>query len=151
MTAFFHSIRFRLLLWFTAILVLVMLVFSMFIYLNQVRDLEDDALGRLSRRLAVVQEGLRISLRQQGGQLVLPENLFQDTDIFVLVNSSGQIVASRGTTSAEEVVQHANNYLKNRAHPQEPFEANISWVDGNDGFVAAPIFGESGQPSPEVS
>jgi heavy metal sensor kinase len=144
---FFHSIRFRLLLWFTAILVLVMFVFSAFIYFNQVHDLEDDSLGRLSSRLAVVQEGLRISLRQQGGQLVLPENLFQDTDIFVLVNPNGQIVASRGTTSAEEVVQHANYHLENKSRAQEPFEARISWVDGANGFVAAPIFGESGQSS----
>ena len=144
--AFFHSIRFRLLLWFTAILVLVMFVFSVFIYFNQVRDLEDDALGSLSRRLTIVQEGLRISLHQQDEHLVLPENLFQDSDIFVLINFKGQIVASRGTTSAEEIVQHANNYLKSGSHPQEPFEANISWVDGDNGFVAAPIFGESGQP-----
>ena len=60
---FFHSIRFRLLLWFTAILALVLVVFSAFIYYNQARDLEDDSLGRLERRSARLQETLRISLR----------------------------------------------------------------------------------------
>jgi hypothetical protein len=32
---FFHSLRFRLVLWFTAILALVMFAFSAFIYLSQ--------------------------------------------------------------------------------------------------------------------
>lgn len=123
-----------------------MFVFSAFIYFNQVRDLDDDALGRISSRLNGMQDSLRISLHQQGEQLVLPDNLFQDSDIFVLVNSKGQILASRGTTSVQEIVQHAIN---DRPQPQEPFENKIAWVnrDLGYGFVAAPIFGESGQTS----
>ncbi len=148
-TAFFHSIRFRLLLWFTAILVLVMFVFSAFIYLNQVRDLQDDSLGQLSRRLAGMQEAIRVSLNEQDEHLVLPENLFQDNDIFVLVNARGQIMASRGTDSAQEAVQHANAVLQNRSQPQDTFEEDLAWVDTDTGygFVVAPIFMETGQTS----
>jgi heavy metal sensor kinase len=149
LSAFFHSIRFRLLAWFTAILALVMVVFSAFIYFNQVRDLQDDSLGRLSQRLTGMQEDLRVSLRQQDGQLVLPENLFQETDIFILANASGQVLASRGTTSAQDAVQQANTILQNRPQHQEPSEDYVAWVDKETGygFVVAPIFVETGQTS----
>ena len=69
MPTFFHSIRFRLLLWFTAILALVLFIFSAFIYFNQTRDLEDDALGQLERQLTRLQGTVRVSLHEQNGQL----------------------------------------------------------------------------------
>ena len=96
MSTFFHSIRFRLLLWFTAILALVLIVFSAFVYYNQARDLEDDALGRLERRLVRLQETVRISLHEQNGQLVLPEDVLEDSDALALIGSNGQVLASYG-------------------------------------------------------
>ena len=45
--SFLHSIRFRLVLWFSAILALVLFVFSAFIYLNQSRDILGDSEFRL--------------------------------------------------------------------------------------------------------
>jgi heavy metal sensor kinase len=149
LSAFFHSIRFRLLAWFTAILVLIMVVFNAFIYFNQVRDLQDDSLGRLSLRLTGMQAELRLLLRQQDGQLVLPDNLFQETDVFILASASGQVLASRGTTSAQDAARQANTVLRNRPGSREPSEDYIAWVDKDTGygFVAVPIFVESGQAS----
>jgi heavy metal sensor kinase len=148
-STFFHSIRFRLLVWFIAILVLVLIVFSAFIYFNQLRDLQDDSLGRLSLRLTGMQEELRLSLRQQDDHLVLPDDLFQESDIFVLANASGQVLASRGTTSAQEAARQANTVLQNRPVHQEPAEDYAAWVDKETGygFVVALISVETGQTS----
>ena len=95
--AFFYSIRFRLVLWFTAILVFILIIFSAFIYINQARDQEDDTLGRLERRLSRLQETLRITLREQNGQLQLPEGILEDTDVFALIGPNNQILISQGT------------------------------------------------------
>ncbi|HEX9091007.1 MAG TPA: hypothetical protein VF831_05925, partial [Anaerolineales bacterium] len=48
MEAFFHSIRFWLVLWFVVILGVVMAIFSGFIYWRQAQDIRAIAMGRLS-------------------------------------------------------------------------------------------------------
>jgi heavy metal sensor kinase len=148
-TAFFHSIRFRLLLWFTAILALVLIVFSAFIFFNQSRDLEDDSVGRLVGRLSRLQETLRISLRQQNGQIVLPEDILQQSDVFALIGPSGQVLASSGTFPTEDAFLVAGQTTQNQLEYEEHFESSTFWVDKNSGyaFVVAPIFGETGQNS----
>jgi heavy metal sensor kinase len=151
MPTFFHSIRFRLLLWFTAILALVLIIFCAFIYFNQTRDLEDDALGRLERRLVKLQETLRISLREKNGQLVFPEDILEDTDALALIGSNGQVLASYGTFPAGDVAQVARQATQNRSgHEQdETFDNSATWIDKNSAYAyaVAPIFGESGQTS----
>jgi heavy metal sensor kinase len=149
MSTFVHSIRFKLLLWFTAILALVLIIFSAFIYFNQTRDLEDDALGRLERRLARLQETLRVSLREQNGHLVIPEDILEDTNAVALIGSDGQVLASYGTFPAGDVTQVARQATQNRTGHDEPFENSASWVDKNSNYAyaVAPIFGETGQTS----
>jgi len=149
MSTFFHSIRFRLLLWFTAILALVLIVFSAFVYYNQARDLEDDALGRLERRLVRLQETVRISLHEQNGQLVLPEDVLEDTDALALIGSNGQVLTSYGNFPNRDVGQIAKQATQNRSEHDESFENSASWVDKNSAYAyaVAPIFGESGQTS----
>ena len=149
MSTFVHSIRFKLLLWFTAILALVLIIFSAFIYFNQTRDLEDDALGRLERRLARLQETLRVSLREQNGHLVIPEDILEDTNVVALIGSDGQVLASYGTFPAGDVTQVAKQATQNRTGHDEPFENSASWVDKNSNYAyaVAPIFGETGQTS----
>lgn len=146
---FFHSIRFRLLLWFTAILVLVLIVFSAFIYYTQVRDLEGDTLGRLTSRLGSLQGTLRVSLRQQNGQIVLPEHILEQNDVFALIGPTGQVMAGYGTFPIDNYVHAATQALHSHPGHGESLEYSAAWVDKNSGygFVAAPIFGESGQTS----
>ena len=148
-SAFFHSIRFKLLMWFTAILALVLIIFSAFIYYNQSRDLQDDTLGRLERRLVRLQGTLRISLQEQNGQLTFPENIIDDTDVFALIGPDGQILASYGTFPASDTVQTTIQAI--RIHPEQEDSLGTSayWIDTKTryGFVEAPIFGESGQTS----
>ena len=149
MSTFLHSIRFRLLLWYTAILSLVLLLFCTFIYLSQARDLQGDVLGQLEGRLGQLQETLRISLRQQNGNIILPENILQPTDVFALIGSSGQVLASYGTFPTNNVLQIARQALQNPQSPGEHHEYSAAWVDKKAGYAyaVAPIFGESGQTS----
>jgi heavy metal sensor kinase len=149
LTTFFHSIRFRLLLWFTAILALVLFLFCAFIYYNQARDLTDDSLGRLGSRLGRLQETLRVSLHQQNGQIILPENTLQETDVFALIDSNGQILASYGTFPKGDTAQVVTQAIQKRPSHDEATNTFSSWVDKNSGyaFVVAPIFGESGKTS----
>ena len=149
MSTFFHSIRFRLLLWFTAILALVLIIFSAFIYFNQARDLEDDALGQLERRLAKLQETVRVSLREQNGKLVLPEDVLEDTEVLALISPNGQVLASYGTFPTSDVAQIAKQATQSRSDHDETVENSASWVDKKSAYAYAvvPIFGESGQTS----
>ena len=147
--AFFHSIRFRLLVWFTAILMLVLIAFSAFIYFNQARDLEDDSFGRLERRLGGLQGTLRLSFHQENGQMVLPEDILDETEALALIGSDGQILISYGTFPTDDIAQAATQAMRNPSGHDESFENSTSWVDKSSsyGFVAAPIFGESSQTS----
>ncbi|MGD8404024.1 MAG: histidine kinase dimerization/phospho-acceptor domain-containing protein, partial [Anaerolineales bacterium] len=149
MPTIFHSIRFRLLLWFTAILALVLIIFSAFIYFNQARDLEDDALGRLERQLARLQETVRTSLSEQDGQLVFPEDILEDTEALALIGHNDQVLASYGNFPTNDVAQIAIQASQNHSEHEETFENVTSWIDQNNAYayVVAPIFGESGQTS----
>jgi len=147
---FFHSIRFRLLLWFTSILVLVLIIFSAFIYYNQVRDLEDDSIGLLERKLVRLQASLPISLHEENGQLVFPKELLDTTDVFALVSSDGSILTSYGTFPEENTVQLIFQSIgQSSSDHEEPSENTTSWIDKNSGyaFVVGPIFGDSGKVS----
>jgi len=147
--SFLHSIRFRLLLWFTAILSLVLILFSAFIYYNQARDLEDDSLGRLERRLTRLQESLRVNLREENGKLIFPEDILEDTDVFALIGSDGQVLASYGTFPTRDTAQFVTQAIQNHPEHDEPFVNSAYWVDKTTGygFIVAPIFGESGKNS----
>src|SRR5574341_694399 len=54
LSSFFHSIRFRLTLWFVFILAIVLAVFSAFIYFVQARDLQVDEVSHMQDKFARV-------------------------------------------------------------------------------------------------
>jgi heavy metal sensor kinase len=147
--AFFHSIRFRLLLWFTAILMLVLMAFSAFIYINQARDLEDDSLGRLTRRLDSLQETLRISLHEQNGQYSLPSNILENYEALALISPDGQILTSYGTFPTRDIKQAVAQAMQGQSDHDESLEHSTAWVDqhASYGYAVAPIFGETGKNS----
>jgi len=149
MSIFLHSIRFRLLLWFTVILALVLFIFSAFIYFNQARDLEDDAIGSLDRRLGRLQETVRISLREENGQLGLSEDFLEENNALALIGSGGQILLRYGTFPTDNLAQIATQATQNHPEHEETIENSATWVDKNSDYVyaVAPIFGESGQTS----
>jgi heavy metal sensor kinase len=148
-STFFHSIRFRLVLWFTAILAMILVIFSAFIYYNQSRDLEDDTLGQLERRLVRLQGTLRTSLREENGRLSFPKDIIEYTDALALIGPHGQVLASYGTFPTNDVAQIATQVGQNSSEHEESFENSATWIDRNAAYAyaVAPIFGETGQTS----
>ena len=119
---FLYGIRFRLLLWFSAILALVMFSFSAFIYFSQARDIRGDALYRLNRKADLISDALK--------GVKIPPNILQENDVYALLDTNGHVLAYQGVATNEEVaelVSHANE----ASRPQERGNHSyaISWMD----------------------
>ncbi|MGB8212024.1 MAG: ATP-binding protein [Anaerolineales bacterium] len=141
-----HSIRFRLVLWFTAILALVLLAFSIFIYLNEARDILGDSEFRLEHKLAA----LEVTLTITPGGILVPPGVLQDTDVLVFVAPNGQVLASHGPLPAQETLSLATHAREEFANRTTPVSA-ISWTQGsasthtNYMFVTVPLQNGLGQ------
>jgi heavy metal sensor kinase len=102
--SFFHSIRFRITLWFVLILAIVLGVFSTFIYLTQSRDLQFDAVGNMQGKLARLQAYLRSPAWQDSNLSpnAVPSNEapLQTGDLLILVDMNGQVLQNWGVTPA---------------------------------------------------
>jgi len=80
---FFHSIRFRLVLWFSSILIVVLILFSTFIYYIQARDLRRDSLEQLDGRMVGLQQSLVQLMSGSSGTLAFPTEYIREQDIFI--------------------------------------------------------------------
>jgi len=146
--SFIHSIRFRLVLWFVFILGMVLTGFSLFVYYSQARDLRTASIDYLERRLGRLQELLAVgSAAQPGGGsavLIMPPNFLQDTDELVLLDQSGNVVASHGPLQAGDALQLVTRGLQEQSQYGR-IQAFIPWSQENNAshtdytFVIAPI------------
>lgn len=111
----FHSIRFRLVLWFVLILGVVMVVFSGFIYWRQVQDIRSIAIARMNITLERV---VGSSNERESGidqlQTATPatSNVFSginanlsEGDVVALQAANGAILQSTGVLTAEQIQQ----------------------------------------------
>ena len=136
-----HSIRFRLVLWFAAILSIVLVAFSGFVYINQTRDIHGQAQFSLERKMAAVEETL--SVTQNG--IILPQGVLQDNDVLILVAPTGQVVASRGPIPVQDAGGLAERAQQEYGQRQSPTDGFVSWSQGNGSpkadyiFVTVPI------------
>jgi heavy metal sensor kinase len=103
--AVIHSIRFRLVAWFTAILAVILLVFSAFIYFNQSRDLQADEMRDVATKVSGLAQLIRGALHTGNNDITVPQELLRDSDVLVLLNPSGQVMASLGPVPAQQAVQ----------------------------------------------
>ena len=135
-----HSIRFRLVMWFTAILALVLIAFSGFIYINQGRDILGESEFRLERKMAA----LDVTLTVTPGGILVPPGVLQDTDVLVFVDPNGQVLASHGPLVAQETISlaaRAQQEFENRNGPDNV----VSWTQGTSSthttymFVTVPL------------
>ena len=101
----FHSIRFRLVMWFTAILAIILCSFSAFLYYTQSRNLQEEAIHEIDRRVTGLVTNVQDALRQGSGQIAIPNGLLRDTDVFILLSPEGQILASQGPIPAQDAIQ----------------------------------------------
>lgn len=136
-----HSIRFRLVLWFVAILALVLAAFSSFIYFSEGRDWRADNLGRLGRQITLFQGWHALEPSQ------LPQNFVQEGELLVLLDPQGHVLASQGTVSRQDSLRLAGLGLQGYPQPNNPPVAFTASIEGDaatssdDQFLIAPISG----------
>jgi len=137
---FLHSIRFRLVLWFAVILVIVLAAFSGFIYYNQSRDIQGESEYQLERKLAA----LDVTLTFTPNGILVPQGILQDTDVLIVVAPDGTI-ASKGPIPAQDASILAQQALQeHNDHPNSP-DRYVTWTQGSHGpkadylFVTVPI------------
>lgn len=123
---FFYSIRFRLVLWFTVILALVLFTFSGFIYISQLRDFRGDAIYRLDSRMS------SIALSVSTGLVSAKSIPLQDADIFLLIDERGRVLLSHGVTSdqdAQNFVTNAQQAIVNNSRQSHDESLVASWTE----------------------
>jgi signal transduction histidine kinase len=136
-----HSIRFRLVLWFTAILALVLIVFSAFIYVNQTRDILGESVFSLDRKMAAL--GVTLTVTPDG--ILVPPGVLQDTDVLVFTDPNGQVLASHGPLPAKDAQTLADRAMQEYQQRLNSSGSVVSWMEGtgsprtNYVFVTVPL------------
>ncbi len=156
---FLHSIRFRLTLWFVAILGLVVAAFGGFIYSTQAHELHLAALERLALQARQLVTFYRLAGLQfsADGQLLVPqlENntpLLQTDEILVIASAQGQVIYSAGPIAGTEA-DHLASYGLKQGQEAGPFTYAIAQASRPDSpfqqeyyFAMAPLSLAPGQP-----
>jgi heavy metal sensor kinase len=134
-----HSIRFRLVAWFTAILAVILFVFSVFIYFNQSRDMQADELRDMGTKVNGLSQLVRGAMHLGSDNITIPKELLRESDVFVLVGPNGQVLASLGPIPPQQAIQIVSTGLK--LDPQA-VDSLIYWKNSNHqqyGFAALPV------------
>ncbi len=143
----FRSIRFRLVLWFTVILALVLCTFSAFVYISQSRDIRGEAEFRLERKMAA----LEVTLTVTSNGLLVPQGVLQDTDVLVFLGPTGRVLASYGPIPAQDAVRLAARAQQEQEQNGKVTSGFLTWSEGNNSpqanyiFISVPIVDISGQ------
>jgi hypothetical protein len=121
-----HSIRFRLVLWYTAILALVLFAFSAFIYIKQTRDILGESEFRLERKMAAL--GVTLTATSEG--LLVPPGVLQDTDVFVFADANGRVLASHGPLTTHDTLTLASHSLQEYEQRRGSSNDAFTWRQG---------------------
>jgi heavy metal sensor kinase len=135
-----HSIRLRLTLWFTAILAVILFAFSTFLFINQSRSLQDEAVHEVIRRVTGLVEICQSALRQGAGEVTVPNGLMRDSDIFFLLAPDGQVLAGKSSMPVEQAIQIASAGLQNASQLNQT--TTIFWTSPasqNYVFITTPL------------
>lgn len=116
----FQSIRFRLALWFVAILGVVIVLFSIFVYTRQRSDLGEAAAGRLEQKAQLLASFLRYSSRDYFARtpLRLPSNpgsdeaLLQPEDVLAFMDKDGTLIQGWGPVEDETMPKLVNQMFQ---------------------------------------
>ncbi len=127
-----HSIRFRLALWFVAILAIVLVIFSAFVYTRQKQDLQYQTVDRLELKIRQLQalDVLNNPANFFGGQFSLPilpqdsQPLLNDNEVLALTDLQGQVLQKMGPISSNSV-QGLAQYALGRSSEERAFTYSI--------------------------
>ena len=128
----FRSIRFRLALWFVFILGVVILIFCVFVYTLQVRDLRQAAADRLEDKAEKLTGFLRVSSREyfQHSQIRIPndpssgESFLHEGDVLAFVDRSGKVIQSWGPPDTSRVSLWVRQGLQGE-QLEKPFSSRL--------------------------
>jgi signal transduction histidine kinase len=141
----FRSVRFRIVLWFTAILAIILCAFSGFLYYTQSSNLQAEAIRELNRRITGVVDNVQANLVQGGGQVSIPNGILLDSDVFTLISPSGQVVTSQGPIPPAEVMQIVSAGLQTTGRTSEtPTFYWTSPTNQNYVFLITPVQNQRG-------
>jgi heavy metal sensor kinase len=118
----------------------ILFAFSTFLFINQSRSLQDEAVHEVIRRLTGLVEICQSTLRQGANQVTIPNGLLRDSDIFYLLAPDGRVLAGKGTLPAEEAVQIVSAGLQNASQLNQT--TTIYWTSPasqNYVFVTTPL------------
>lgn len=108
--SFFHSIRFRLTLWYILILGVVLFLFSAFIYTRQVNDLKVIALNRLAYRSRQLVEMNRDGPHLPGdlpftnnGNSTITMGILQENEVLAIIDPQEQVLLKMGPINDSDV------------------------------------------------
>jgi signal transduction histidine kinase len=144
-----HSIRFRLVMWFSAILALVLFAFSAFIYINQRRAFIGESEYRLERKMLALGAGLTAT----SDGILVPPGVLQDTDVLIFTNAGGNVLASHGPLPEQDSLNLAK-HARQEFNGRNSSGSILSWMErtgsprSNYMFVTIPLQtgpGSSGQ------
>jgi signal transduction histidine kinase len=153
---FFHSIRFRLALWFVLILGLVMVTFSGFVYWRQAQDVRSIATGQLKLTLERIQGSSHDGEEVIEQQLLVSPTITDNTndlnkillgsDVIALQSVDGKILQSTGVLTAEQI-QQLNLPLNGWNGIEQVKIPRIQAVENNRYLFVNPAILQNGQVS----
>ncbi len=148
----FHSIRFRLTLWFVAILALVLVLFGGFTYTLQARDLNRITLDRLADEIRQMQTSERFADREYFEPQVALPNISQDAspslrpdDVLALTDPAGHVVQQYGPMDDQDLGSVAAIAIAQGSnggpfrYDVRPPGAGGQGSTGDYAFLAAPV------------
>jgi heavy metal sensor kinase len=127
--AFIRSIRFRIVLWFTLILAIILCLLSTFLYITQSRNIQDEAVRDLQGRMSGLATLVQNALRQGTNQISIPNGLLRSTDVLILIGPNGQVLTSQGPVPAQTAIQVVSAGLRLSSHISEG--SPVYWTDSN--------------------
>jgi signal transduction histidine kinase len=156
-----HSIRFRLTLWFVAILAVILALFSLFIYSRQAQILRTEMVDQLTSQASQLEDYYRSLMRTEfehdhegTNSIHLPNGnlpLLQEKELMALVSSQGAIVQSQGNLPVSDLQTLLNQWSgsKNRLEPiifpisnqDKPYLFKISPVGFEDAWQGVLVLG----------
>ena len=145
------SIRFRLTLWFVAILAIVLLIFSAIIYTDQMHELQRVGVDQVESKIRQIQSFSRLGREEHlEGQILLPNMgqnggpLLQEGDVLAVYDLNGQPVQTFGPLNSAEGNQLGQTVAQ-QGSDQRAFRYTLTVTNGHQQkneqyiFVAAPI------------